>query len=62
MKANIVKPEVPQKKGTKLVCQRCGRGNETDPLGDWMYKGDSEYYATCPRCHSTVKIPRKEED
>lgn len=23
---------------------------------EWDYGGDSEYYATCPRCHYKVKV------
>jgi len=37
----------------KLKCQRCEK--------EWDYKGESDYYASCPNCHSSVKI-KKEED
>jgi DNA-directed RNA polymerase subunit RPC12/RpoP len=32
----------------ELECQKCGR--------EWDYQGDSDYYATCPNCKSSVKI------
>lgn len=42
-------------KGIELTCQnpKCNR--------KWTYKGDRKFYATCPDCKSSVKIPRKEE-
>ena len=35
----------------KLRCQRCGY--------KWDYKGQSEWYASCPRCRSSVKVKPK---
>ena len=32
-----------------LICQHCDYR--------WDYQGESEYYATCPRCHYKIKIP-----
>lgn len=31
-----------------LTCQRCDHG--------WDYGGESQYYATCPTCKSSVKV------
>jgi len=28
---------------------------------EWDYKGKSKWYASCPRCKTTVKIPREEQ-
>ena len=25
---------------------------------NWTYKGKSEYYATCPRCHNLVNVKK----
>ena len=36
---------------TALTCQNCGYS--------WEYGGDSDYYATCPRC--LRKVPVKKE-
>ena len=35
----------------KLRCQRCGY--------EWDYKGQSKWYASCPRCRSSVKVNPK---
>lgn len=32
----------------ELKCQKCKR--------QWDYKGQGEYYATCPNCKSSVKV------
>jgi len=32
-----------------LKCKKCKH--------IWIYRGASEYYACCPRCHTSVKIP-----
>lgn len=32
----------------KLKCKRCGR--------EWEYKGEKEYYTSCPDCKTSVKI------
>ena len=37
----------------KQKCNRCGHG--------WNYKGKSEWYTSCPRCKTSIKV-RKEED
>ena len=36
----------------ELKCKRCGR--------KWEYTGDKEYYASCPDCKTSVKIPQDE--
>ena len=36
----------------KLKCKPCGYS--------WGYKGEHEFWATCPRCRSKVRIPKKE--
>ena len=36
-----------------LTCQRCEK--------KWDYRGQSVWYATCPRCKTTVKVPKKEK-
>lgn len=35
--------------GVVITCQRCENV--------WVYGGDSEYYCTCSRCRTTVKVP-----
>ena len=35
----------------KLKCNSCKY--------EWEYKGKSNYYASCPRCLSKVKVNRK---
>ena len=37
----------------ELECKSCGY--------EWDYKGQSDYYATCPNCHYKVKIPAEAE-
>lgn len=39
--------------GIKLECpkEECGY--------EWDYNGESDFYATCPRCKSSVKIPEE---
>lgn len=32
----------------ELTCQNCSH--------TWDYTGESDYYATCPRCHYKVKV------
>jgi len=34
-----------------LRCGRCGY--------EWNYKGKSEWYASCPRCRTTVRVGRR---
>jgi len=34
----------------ELECQRCGK--------EWDYKGDSNYYASCPNCKTSVKVEK----
>ena len=36
--------------GTRMKCGSCGYV--------WTYRGQSTYYACCPRCHSSVNIKR----
>lgn len=36
----------------KLICQHCGY--------EWEYGGQSEHYATCPRCQYKVPVKTKE--
>jgi tRNA(Ile2) C34 agmatinyltransferase TiaS len=31
-----------------LECNRCGR--------EWNYQGNSDYYASCPNCKTSVNI------
>jgi len=38
---------------TILECPRCGH--------TWKYRGKSEYYTSCPKCHTKVKIPKVED-
>lgn len=40
--------------GLTLECQKCGR--------EWEYHGNSEYYATCPNCKTSVKITENKEN
>lgn len=39
--------------GLTLECQKCGR--------EWVYNGESTYYATCPNCKTSVKILESKE-
>ena len=32
----------------KMICPKCGY--------EWMFKGDSEYYASCPRCRKNINL------
>jgi hypothetical protein len=34
----------------KLKCQHC--------FHEWEYKGVGAFYASCPRCHYKVKVPK----
>lgn len=36
--------------GKTLVCQNC--------LYKWVYKGDALFYASCPRCKSSVSLKK----
>jgi hypothetical protein len=38
----------------ELTCQRCGHA--------WEYTGESDYWATCPRCRTNVKVERTGEE
>lgn len=51
-------PEKTQSPGIKLVCPKCGRGKDSDPLGDWNYKGKSKHFTTCPSCRGPVHVKR----
>lgn len=35
-----------------LKCKRCEK--------EWDYKGKNEYYATCPRCLTKVRVIKSE--
>ncbi|MCD6571810.1 MAG: hypothetical protein J7K62_00885 [Thermoplasmata archaeon] len=37
-----------EEKGVKLRCPRCGH--------EWIYRGKSKYYATCPNCLNKVNV------
>jgi DNA-directed RNA polymerase subunit RPC12/RpoP len=37
----------------ELKCKRCGR--------EWDYKGQKEYYCSCPDCRTSVKIKEFDE-
>lgn len=43
-----------EKKSKKLKCSNCDY--------EWNYEGDSDYYATCPRCLRKVKVEEIKED
>ena len=34
----------------ELKCQKCDH--------EWNYSGESEYYATCPKCYRKVNIKK----
>lgn len=34
----------------KVKCKRCSK--------EWNYKGNQEYYVTCPRCYNKVNIQK----
>ena len=36
------------KEGTKLKCNKCGY--------EWNYKGEADFYTSCPKCRSLVKV------
>lgn len=42
---------IPEKKGKKLKCQRCGYF--------WIYTGYNQFICSCPHCRTTVTINRK---
>ncbi len=52
MESNKIKKE-DKKKMIRLTCQRSSCKYE------WNYKGKSKFYATCPRCRSTVNIEKQ---
>jgi len=61
MSENVV---IEKEEGIKMECTRCGRGNPQKidtktgkPEKPWFYKGKSDYYAPCPRCKTSVKVP-----
>lgn len=35
----------------QLICQHCKY--------EWNYKGEAAYWACCPRCRYSVRVPRK---
>lgn len=34
--------------GKELTCNHCKY--------TWLYKGHSDYYTSCPRCHANVRV------
>ena len=38
----------------KLKCKRCDY--------EWEYNGDSEWYASCPKCRTTVNVRKQKEE
>lgn len=38
----------------ELICHNCQY--------KWEYKGESQFYATCPRCRYNVRIKNKDEE
>lgn len=38
----------------KVKCNKC--------FHEWEYKGDSQYYVTCPYCYTKVNIRKEDED
>lgn len=44
----------------KCTSVKCVKANGGKPY-EWDYRGENPFYATCPRCKSSIKIPRKEE-
>ena len=47
----------------KIKChnKRCMESNNDKPY-EWDYQGQSPFYATCPRCRSTIKIENKKDE
>jgi ribosomal protein S27E len=39
-----------QIKGIKVKCDKCGY--------QWIYKGRSKIYVTCPQCHKNVNLQK----
>lgn len=37
----------------QINCKRCGYS--------WDYNGKSEWYVSCPRCRTSIKVPKEEE-
>lgn len=44
--------------GIKLKCNN----QKKKCFHEWNYKGEADFYATCPKCKSSVKIVRNEND
>jgi len=38
----------------KVKCEKCGY--------EWDYKGDSEWYVTCPRCKTSINVRKDAND
>ena len=38
----------------KLKCKRCEY--------EWEYNGESEWYASCPKCRTTVSLKKQKEE
>jgi len=44
----------------KCLNKRCVKENGGKPY-EWDYKGDNPFYASCPRCKSSVKLKEEEK-
>jgi len=44
----------------KCLNKRCIESNGGKPY-EWDYQGKNPFYATCPRCRSTIKIKAKKK-
>ena len=49
-KALVEKTLLQIPKYKKLRCQRCKH--------EWKYMGKSEWYTSCPKCHTSVKVSK----
>lgn len=38
----------------KLKCKRCNY--------EWDYKGNSEWYTSCPKCRTTIRVRKLENE
>jgi len=43
-----------QKGSINLKCKRCGYS--------WEYNGNSEWYASCPKCRTTINVRKQKEE
>jgi hypothetical protein len=42
---------IPEKMGRKVYCRYCNY--------EWVYCGKREFYASCPRCRTAIKLKEK---